>query len=383
MADIFLSYSSTDREWVQGLAHALNSLGWTTWWDRKTPIGKSFRSVLEEEIDAAKCVVVVWTPQSVASNWVITEAEEGKRRNVLVPVTLNGPRVPFGFRHLQAANLDSWKAGTPDAEFDEMVTAIQAIAPQTRAKSNQTMSIALLAATSPGSKDKKIISALADRFSVELPKEFYPLSDFVFRQSANEQDILRASSIEYYTNQPDSYSIAPLIRRWHAYQRGNWLIEKGEKLVGAIDIWPLTPDGFERFLKDGNENQDFENCIAEAAGNIECSTWYFGSIAVDAKDEDEDFRKTVISVLLGGVIHELYESPSQKPSLIFPSRMCAISWSKPGAKLLIEIGFLPIGRDDINNEIYILTIENSAKLQSVFGRFIASYMKFANQLGKV
>jgi hypothetical protein len=42
MADIFLSYSSKDKDRVRPLVLALEREGWSVWWDRKTPAGETF-----------------------------------------------------------------------------------------------------------------------------------------------------------------------------------------------------------------------------------------------------------------------------------------------------------------------------------------------------
>jgi hypothetical protein len=80
MADIFLSYANVDRERIRPLVKKLEEHGWSVWWDRKIPPGKTWRQVIQRAIDDAKCVVVVWSQQSIQSDWVITEAEEGKER---------------------------------------------------------------------------------------------------------------------------------------------------------------------------------------------------------------------------------------------------------------------------------------------------------------
>jgi len=125
LADVFISYSSADREKVKELAETIQRHGWSVWWDRQIPFGKSFDQVIEQELDAARCVIVVWTKTSVASNWVKTEAAEGARRHILFPVFLDDIKIPLEFRRLQAANLTNWRPDSADPEFDRLLTYIQ------------------------------------------------------------------------------------------------------------------------------------------------------------------------------------------------------------------------------------------------------------------
>jgi len=97
------------------------------WWDRKIPPGKRFDEVIQEKLDAAKCVVVLWSKESVKSDWVKEEAEEGKRRNILVPVLIDSVTVPLGFRRIQTANLTDWHGQSPHAELDQLMEAVEAI----------------------------------------------------------------------------------------------------------------------------------------------------------------------------------------------------------------------------------------------------------------
>lgn len=121
MSDIFISYSSEDKSRVHALARALEQKGWSVWWDRRIPVGRSYAEVIEEALDASKAVVVVWTATSVKSQWVKNEALEGLNRRVLFPVMLEAVKIPLEFRHVQAARLMDWQPEQDHAGFDQFI----------------------------------------------------------------------------------------------------------------------------------------------------------------------------------------------------------------------------------------------------------------------
>ena len=102
MAEIFISYAREDRQHAEQLSRVLEALGWSVWWDRIIPAGRPFDEVIEEAIEAAKCIIVLWTEKSVRSDWVRTEATEGVARGILIPILLEDVRIPLAFRRIQA-----------------------------------------------------------------------------------------------------------------------------------------------------------------------------------------------------------------------------------------------------------------------------------------
>jgi len=122
MSDIFISYASEDKGRVQALAHALENKGWSVWWDRRIPAGKSFDEVIHEALKSARSVVVVWTRASIKSTWVKNESRSGLRRNILFPVMLlDEVEIPLEFEHLQAAHLMDWQPDEAHPGFDQFI----------------------------------------------------------------------------------------------------------------------------------------------------------------------------------------------------------------------------------------------------------------------
>ena len=125
--DIFLSYASSDAEQAEQIAHFLEQAGLSVWWDRDIPPGKTWDQVLGEALSKARCVVVLWTKNSVASDWVKDEAARGRQRNILIPVLLEDVEIPLGFGRIEAADLRNWNNTPSDREFANFVSAIQTL----------------------------------------------------------------------------------------------------------------------------------------------------------------------------------------------------------------------------------------------------------------
>jgi len=129
MTDIFVSYAREDEERVKPIVELLKGKGWGVFWDRSIPPGKSFYEHIEEQLDDARCVVVIWSKHSVVSDWVLAEAEEGKIRKILVPLLIDEIRPRIGFRHLHAADLTTWNHEVTHPQFRACIDAIAALVP--------------------------------------------------------------------------------------------------------------------------------------------------------------------------------------------------------------------------------------------------------------
>src|SRR5262245_12839185 len=117
MADVFVSYATEDRERARKVATALEEAGWSVWWDRRIVVGQSFDQTIERELESAKSVVVLWSSNSIASEWVKNEATAASERGVLVPALIDDVKIPLEFRRRQTANLIDWDGDTSHEGF--------------------------------------------------------------------------------------------------------------------------------------------------------------------------------------------------------------------------------------------------------------------------
>jgi S1-C subfamily serine protease len=124
MADIFLSYSNIDLNRIKSLLDVLEQQGWSIWWDYKIRVGRQFDEVIEEELTKAKCIVVLWSKNSVKSDWVKNEAAEGKRLGILAPALIDNVSIPLEFRRIEAAKLYYWRGDPSDPELKLLLHSI-------------------------------------------------------------------------------------------------------------------------------------------------------------------------------------------------------------------------------------------------------------------
>jgi hypothetical protein len=125
MSDIFISYSSKDRPWVEPFAKVLESHGWSVWWDRNIPTGGSFNAVIRQELSAAKCAIVVWSEQAVESEWVQAEADEARKQAKYLPIRIDESDIPLGFTQRTFQSLADWEVGADHPGFSQLLKDIE------------------------------------------------------------------------------------------------------------------------------------------------------------------------------------------------------------------------------------------------------------------
>jgi hypothetical protein len=105
MADIFISYKKEDRELAERVVGLLRADGREVWWDDGITPHQAWDDMIEQEINAARAVIVLWSPRSVASEWVRSEAHYAQEHGKLVPVMIEPCHLPLAFALRQAIDL--------------------------------------------------------------------------------------------------------------------------------------------------------------------------------------------------------------------------------------------------------------------------------------
>jgi tetratricopeptide (TPR) repeat protein len=107
--NIFISYSHSDRDFVDRLEADLRQREFGTWMDRLGLVGgHKWRRELQDAIDRSQVLLVVLSPESVASEYVQAEygyaTDEGK---IVIPIYYRPCKVPMELRGIQWIDFQS------------------------------------------------------------------------------------------------------------------------------------------------------------------------------------------------------------------------------------------------------------------------------------
>ena len=127
MSDIFISYARSTADQAQAIAEALRGLGYDVWRDDELPAHRSYAQVIEERLQAAKVVVVVWSAEAVRSEWVQSEADTARTDRKLVQLTIDGSRLPRPFDRIQCADMTGWSGDLADHGWKKVAASVAAL----------------------------------------------------------------------------------------------------------------------------------------------------------------------------------------------------------------------------------------------------------------
>jgi len=125
MIDVFISYSRSDAAVAGLLASRLSAEGWNVWWDPLLSAGQNVAPAVRSALYESRCVLVLWSPRSVQSDWVRAEAEEGRKQKILLPVMIEQVELPLPFTVIHTLDLSDASFSGSD-EIERVVRAVRA-----------------------------------------------------------------------------------------------------------------------------------------------------------------------------------------------------------------------------------------------------------------
>ena len=128
MADVFLSYKREDAARVRKLVTALRQAGLDVWWDEEIPPSAPWEATIEKALATARAVIVCWTPASVASENVRSEARVARADGRLLQVFLKACSPPLFFGERQGIDLSKWRGNADDARVVCLAETVRKVA---------------------------------------------------------------------------------------------------------------------------------------------------------------------------------------------------------------------------------------------------------------
>lgn len=137
MSQVFLAYRSVDAERANTVRTKLEALGVPLFIDHKLISGDDYIRVINEQLDAAVAVLVLWTAAAVdmssptgTANFVLSEAERGFSRGILVAATFDKlvlSHLPVPFNRFQAPDVSDWIENGASAKHQGWQSVLKAL----------------------------------------------------------------------------------------------------------------------------------------------------------------------------------------------------------------------------------------------------------------
>ena len=150
MPHIFISYARPDEPLASLVADGLKEGGFEVWRDNELPAHRPYAEVIEERINGAGAVVVLWSEEAAKSQWVRAEADTARTALTLVQVSIDGTLPPMPFNQIQCADLKGWDGGKAASGWKKLIASVAELAgplepkAEKRRESSRAVSVCIL-----------------------------------------------------------------------------------------------------------------------------------------------------------------------------------------------------------------------------------------------
>ena len=128
MTEVFVSYARSTESQAEQLVEALQSAGYEAWRDDQLPAHRAYADVIQERLSVAKAVIVLWSAEAAASQWVRAEAEAARVAGTLVQLTLDGTLPPLPFNQIHCLDWAGWGGDARGQQWDKLAQSLAMLA---------------------------------------------------------------------------------------------------------------------------------------------------------------------------------------------------------------------------------------------------------------
>ena len=149
MSHVFISYARPDEPLACLIADGLREDGFEVWRDDELPAHRAYADVIEEHVNGAGAVVVLWSAEAAKSHWVRAEADTARTKLTLVQASIDGTIPPMPFNQIQCADLKAWDGQRTAAGWRKLTASVAELAagpakPEAMRESTRDVSICVL-----------------------------------------------------------------------------------------------------------------------------------------------------------------------------------------------------------------------------------------------
>jgi adenylate cyclase len=127
VADVFVSYARSGEPVAKQVCEELRKGGYSVWRDDELPAHRSYADVIEERLQSAKAVVVIWSAEAAKSQWVRAEADAARQAGTLIQVSADGTVPPIPFNQIQCADLRDWSGDADAPQWRKLLGSVAAL----------------------------------------------------------------------------------------------------------------------------------------------------------------------------------------------------------------------------------------------------------------
>jgi len=127
MPSLFVSFARSDRVCAQSIIQRLlaHNGAYEIFWDEEMETGSQYRSAIQDKINAAAVVIVLWSEDSTKSGWVQSEASAALTKNTIFPILIDDVTIPPPFDNRHPEDLIGIRTGDQEAKLSKIFDKIE------------------------------------------------------------------------------------------------------------------------------------------------------------------------------------------------------------------------------------------------------------------
>lgn len=126
---VFISYKREESDFAERLRGALENEGYEVWWDKDLQCGQAWEEDLDQAVQDAACIIVVWSELAAESKWVRHEASQAIARRVYAPCRIGLVRLDSPYDRIQATDIIDWDGNPGHGGFKNLVERLNTLIP--------------------------------------------------------------------------------------------------------------------------------------------------------------------------------------------------------------------------------------------------------------